>query len=118
MPAGRKGATGFANHAATPIAESIQMGPPASPGSYAPNEPGTDHGASSSTAVPSTVPVDDVIDVQAVARLLRVGRNTVYTLVSRNEIPHRRLGKQIRFHQGAIMRWLGSWSSQDAKEGQ
>ncbi|HEX3479688.1 MAG TPA: helix-turn-helix domain-containing protein, partial [Kofleriaceae bacterium] len=60
----------------------------------------------------------EVIDVQAVARLLHVGRNTVYALVARNQIPHRRLGKQIRFHQAAVMQWLGSWSSQGAKERQ
>jgi len=59
----------------------------------------------------------DVVNVEAIARLLRVGRNTVYTLVARNEIPHRRLGKQIRFSRAAVMRWLASWSSQGAKEG-
>lgn len=59
----------------------------------------------------------DVIDVPAVARLLAVGRNTVYAMVARNAIPHRRLGKQIRFHREAVMRWLASWSSQGAKEG-
>jgi excisionase family DNA binding protein len=67
---------------------------------------------------PRRLPTDDVIDVPAVARLLHVGRNTVYALVSSNKIPHRRLGKQIRFHRGAIMRWLASWSSQGAKERQ
>jgi excisionase family DNA binding protein len=61
---------------------------------------------------------DAVLDVPQVTALLRVGRNTVYDLVGRNAIPHRRLGKQIRFSQAAIMRWLGSWSSQGAKEGQ
>jgi excisionase family DNA binding protein len=60
----------------------------------------------------------DVIDVAAVAQLLRVGRNTVYALVGRNEIPHRRVGKQIRFHRAAVMRWLASWSLQVAKERQ
>jgi excisionase family DNA binding protein len=59
----------------------------------------------------------EVLDVPAVARLLAVGRNTVYGLVARNAIPHRRLGKQIRFQREAVMRWLGSWSSQGAKEG-
>jgi excisionase family DNA binding protein len=59
----------------------------------------------------------DVIDVAACAQLLVVGRNTVYALVARNAIPHRRLGKQIRFHRAAIVRWLDSWSSQGAKEG-
>jgi len=62
--------------------------------------------------------VDDVLDVDGVTRLLRIGRNTVYELVGRNEIPHRRLGKQIRFNRAAIMRWLDSWSSQGAKERQ
>jgi excisionase family DNA binding protein len=61
---------------------------------------------------------NDIIDVRAVARLLSVGRNTVYALVARDAIPHRRLGKQIRFHRAAIVRWLSSWSSQGAKEGQ
>ena len=60
---------------------------------------------------------DAVLDVEDVARLLRVGRNTIYDLVARNEIPSRRLGKQIRFSRSAIMRWLASWSSQGVKEG-
>ncbi len=59
-----------------------------------------------------------MLDVEDVARLLRVGRNTIYELAGRNEIPSRRLGKQIRFSRAAIMRWLDSWSSQGAKERQ
>lgn len=72
-------------------------------------------------AVSSTdvaVPDDDVLDISGVVRLLHVGRNKVYDLVARNEIPHRRLGKQIRFSRAAIMRWLDPWSSQGAKERQ
>jgi excisionase family DNA binding protein len=63
-------------------------------------------------------PIDDVLDVAGATQLLRIGRNTVYELVARNAIPHRRLGKQIRFSRAAIMRWLGGWSLQGAKEGQ
>ena len=63
-------------------------------------------------------PAADVLDVDDVAALLRIGRNTIYELVGRNEIPHRRLGKQIRFSRAALMSWLGSWSSRDAKERQ
>lgn len=59
---------------------------------------------------------NDVLDVPAVARLLDVGRNTVYALVAKNQIPHRRLGKQIRFSRAAVVQWL-SWSWQGAKEG-
>ena len=80
------------------------------PGSYDPASLGS---------VPSKAPaVDDVLDVEGATRLLRIGRNTVYELVGRNEIPHRRLGKQIRFSRAAIMRWLDSWSLQGVKERQ
>lgn len=51
---------------------------------------------------------DAVLDVEEVARLLRVGRNTIYELVARNQIPHRRLLKQIRFSRASVMAWLGS----------
>jgi excisionase family DNA binding protein len=58
----------------------------------------------------------DVLDVPHVASLLRVGRNTIYALVAKNQIPHRRLGKAIRFSRSAVMSWLSaSW--QVAKEG-
>lgn len=60
----------------------------------------------------------DILDVLHVATMLDLGRNTVYDLVARNAIPHRRLGKQIRFSRNALMRWLDSWSLQGAKEGQ
>lgn len=68
---------------------------------------------------PSVVDVETeaVLDVEDIATLLRVGRNTVYGLVARNQIPHRRLGKSIRFSRVAVMSWLASWSVQVAKEG-
>lgn len=58
----------------------------------------------------------DVLDVPQVAHLLGVGRNTIYALVAKNQIPHRRLGKAIRFSRAAVMSWLASWSSRDAEE--
>lgn len=60
---------------------------------------------------------DDVLDVDGVRRLLHVGRNTVYELVGRNAIPHRRLGKTIRFSRTAVLAWLASWAIGVAKEG-
>lgn len=59
----------------------------------------------------------DVLDVDEVASLLKIGRNAVYESVGRGELPHRRIGKQIRFSRQAIMRWFDSWSSQGAREG-
>jgi excisionase family DNA binding protein len=69
----------------------------------------------------------DVLTVAEVAKLLRLGRNAVYDACGRNQIPHRRIGKRIRFSRAMIMKWLdgdhggvrssSSWSSQVAKEG-
>lgn len=61
---------------------------------------------------------DAVLVVDDIARLLRVGRNTVYALVARNQIPHRRLGKAIRFSRNAVMSWLATSWQVIAKEGQ
>jgi len=71
------------------------------------------------TAIALAAPAhDDVaLDVPQVATLLCVGRNTIYALVARNQIPHRRLGKAIRFSRTAVMSWL-STSWQVAKEGE
>lgn len=57
----------------------------------------------------------EVLDVEDVGRLLRVGRNTVYELVGRNAIPHRRVGKNIRFSRAAILTWLAIGIAKDGK---
>jgi excisionase family DNA binding protein len=48
----------------------------------------------------------DVLDVRGAMALLKVGRSTVYQLAGRNEIPHRRVGSQLRFSRAALLRWL------------
>jgi excisionase family DNA binding protein len=57
----------------------------------------------------SKSPSEDVLDVLGAAELLRVGRNKVYELVGGNKIPHRRLGRHIRFSRTALLRWLDSF---------
>ena len=78
--------------------------------------PATADDHATTSPVVATVDAEAVLDVEDIATLLRVGRNTVYSLVAKNQIPHRRLGKQIRFSRTAVMSWLSaSW--QVAKEG-
>jgi len=60
---------------------------------------------------------DDVLTVEEAAKLLRVGRNSLYEAIGRLEVPHRRIGRKIRLSRAALMRWLASWSSQVVKEG-
>ena len=47
-----------------------------------------------------------ILTADQLARLLRVNRKTIYDAVSRDEIPHRRLGRRLIFERGSVLRWL------------
>lgn len=51
---------------------------------------------------------DDVLDVFGAMALLKLGRNAVYDGCARGEIPHRRMGKLLRFSRSGLLRWLHS----------
>lgn len=65
----------------------------------------------------SVGPDDDVLDVRGAAELLKVGRDSVYAAVARQEIPHQRIGRSIRFSRAALVRWL-ECGPQGAQKGQ
>lgn len=48
----------------------------------------------------------DVLNVDQVADLLGLGRNTVYDAANRGEIPHRRIGRRLLFSRTAVLEWL------------
>ena len=48
----------------------------------------------------------DVYTVDEVAQKLRIGRNTVYELVARGDIPHIRFGNTIRIPADELDEWL------------
>jgi predicted DNA-binding transcriptional regulator AlpA len=50
---------------------------------------------------------DDVLDVAGVMALMHMGRNAVYDACAKHQIPHRRIGKLLRFSRRAILEWLG-----------
>jgi excisionase family DNA binding protein len=47
-----------------------------------------------------------ILTADAVAELLGVNRKTIYEAATRNEIPHRRLGRRLIFERGSVLRWL------------
>lgn len=47
-----------------------------------------------------------LLTVPETARLLRIGRNTVYELVARGELPAVRLGRVIRIPRRRLLAWL------------
>lgn len=53
-----------------------------------------------------SAPIGDVLDIDEAAELLRISRDTLYNEVAGNRVPHRRLGKLIRFSRAALIRWL------------
>jgi excisionase family DNA binding protein len=48
----------------------------------------------------------EVLNVDQVAELLGVGRNTVYEHASKGAIPHRRIGRRLLFSRTAVLEWL------------
>lgn len=49
----------------------------------------------------------DVLTVPEAMVLLRMGRDAIYTGCAKGTIPHRRIGKHLRFSRTALLRWLG-----------
>ena len=60
-------------------------------------------GAESSAPAPP-----DVLTVDEAADFLHLGRQAVYDAVGRGEIPHRRIGKHIRFSRTGLIQWLAA----------
>ena len=50
--------------------------------------------------------MQDTMTVSEVAQLCRVSRWTIYRLVKSGDIPHRRVGRGLRFSRSAIVEWL------------
>lgn len=61
---------------------------------------------------------DDVLDVPGAMALLKLGRHAVYDGCARNDIPHRRIGRYLRFSRVALMRWLEGCGPGRAQKGQ
>jgi excisionase family DNA binding protein len=47
-----------------------------------------------------------ILNVNEVAKILRVSKDTIYTMVRQNTIPHKTIRRQIRFLGWQINDWL------------
>lgn len=52
--------------------------------------------------------IDEVLNVDQVAELLKLGRNSVYDAANRGQIPHRRVGRRLIFSRTAVLEWLAN----------
>ena len=48
----------------------------------------------------------DVMNIDEMAKYLKLPKPTVYKLVRDGRLPGRKIGRQWRFHKGAIDDWL------------
>lgn len=48
----------------------------------------------------------EVFDLDELTRYLKIPKSTLYKLAQRGGIPGQKVGKQWRFHKGAIDDWL------------
>jgi excisionase family DNA binding protein len=53
-----------------------------------------------------TASAQPLLDVRETARFLNVSVRTIYLLVSRDELPHVRIGGQLRFVPSVLDAWL------------
>ncbi len=54
----------------------------------------------------------EVLSAEEAAKLLKIGKNTLYEAVGRGEVPHRRIGRSIRFSRSGLLEWLASCQAQ------
>jgi excisionase family DNA binding protein len=68
--------------------------------------------AENSASVQRPEPLWTVADVRA---FLRIGRNTVYDLATRGELPSIRIGSRVRFDPAKVRAWLDSQAGAGGK---
>ena len=49
---------------------------------------------------------DKIFTVPEVAAYLKISKSKIYYLVSRKEIPHLKIGRNVRIRQADLQRWL------------
>jgi len=54
---------------------------------------------------------DPILTIPEVARYLKVSKAKVYDLVSKNEIPHLKIGRNVRIRQADLQVWVEKQSA-------
>lgn len=56
--------------------------------------------------------MEGIMTIPEVAKYLKMSRSKVYYLVARKEIPHIRIGRNVRIHEKDLEKWLEKHRSQ------
>jgi excisionase family DNA binding protein len=103
----------------TELAESGLLVSASGSSSFGPRERPKLRGADPAAQAVEGLPagMSEVMTADQVAAFLGVDRNTVYDYAARGTIPHRRLGKRMLFHRGALVAWLDPCKAASARKG-
>ena len=52
------------------------------------------------------LPIDRILTIPEVALYLKISKSKIYYLVKRKEIPHVRIGRNVRIKEGDLVKWL------------
>jgi excisionase family DNA binding protein len=59
-----------------------------------------------SDARPLTIPAEQLWTVREVASFLQLGRNAIYEMAERGDIPSLRIGSRVRFVPAEVRAWV------------
>jgi excisionase family DNA binding protein len=48
----------------------------------------------------------ELLDPATAARLLNIGRTTVYSMIARDLVPHVRIGRSVKIPRRALLEWI------------
>lgn len=68
-----------------------------------------------SPAAVDTMPIEDLWTVREVMKFLALKRTAVYERVNAGELPHLRIGNQLRFVPDQIRRWVVEKTKTEAR---
>ena len=55
---------------------------------------------------------DPILTIPEVARYLKISRSKIYNLVSKKEIPHLKIGRNVRIRQTDLQMWMEKQTNQ------
>jgi excisionase family DNA binding protein len=55
---------------------------------------------------PPLLSQDPILTVPEVARYLKISKSKIYYLISRRQLPHLRIGRNVRVRQSDLKQWI------------
>ena len=60
-------------------------------------------------------PTDRILTIPEVALYLKISKSKIYYLVQRKEIPHVRIGRNVRIKESDLVKWLEMHKAQSVQ---